>query len=142
MSMTPFSELPFTVIDGKGTSDTWTESPLSDVEKYSDIFDRIIGIKDDILTLAENGIVLQSDSIHFAFMDDGSMRLFFFDLQGMKIDLKRDNLCESYARLIVNSKLDNLFSFEQNRRFSEQGYDLFARKELASRLIASCKGEK
>ncbi len=138
MSMTPFSELPFTVIDGKGASDALDKSPLSDTEKVSDIFDRISGIKDDISMLAKNGIVLQSDSMHFAHMDDGSLRLFFFDLQDMKIDRERDNLYESYARMII-SKLDNLFSLEQHRKFSEQGYDLFARRELVDRLAASCR---
>ena len=64
------------------------------------------------------------------------MRLFFFDLDGMVIDSDgREELEEFYSRLVVN-KLDNIFDYEQLRRFERQGYNLEARQELATQLVS------
>lgn len=135
LSMTPFPELPFEVFDGKDGTKTWKVGPLSDVEHFSDVFKKIAPIQSDIAALSNAGIVLKSDSISFAVMSDGTIRLFLYDLQGMRATLEADSLQEAYARLVVN-KLDNLFDFEQSRRFSSQGYDFSAREELASKLTS------
>lgn len=135
--MTPFSDLPFEVFDGKDGSRTWEQGPLSDIEHFSRISERMLAIKEDISRLAGAGVVLNSDSISFACMPDGTMRLFLYDLQGMSVTDQADELSElpmRYAQL-VTSKLDNVFDFRQSQRFAAQGYDLNARQRLATTLI-------
>lgn len=136
--MTPFSDLPFEVFDGKDGSKTWEKGPLSDIDHFSNIIERISTISDDINILSSAGILLNSDSISFANMPDGTMRLFLYDLQGMSVTNQAnelDRLSTGYAWLITN-KLDNIFDFKQSQRFAAQGYDLEARQQLAATLIS------
>ena len=136
--MTPFSDLPFEIFDGKDGSKTWEKGPLSDIDHFSEIIERISTVKGDISILVGAGILLNSDSISFASMPDGTMRLFLYDLQGMSVTNQADELDKlntGYAQLIVN-KLDNIFDFKQSQRFAAQGYDLAARRQLASALIS------
>ena len=136
--MTPFSDLPFEIFDGKDGSKTWEKGPLSDIDHFSEIIERISTVKGDISILVGAGILLNSDSISFASMPDGTMRLFLYDLQGMSVTNQADELDKlntGYAQLIVN-KLDNIFDFKQSQRFAAQGYDLATRQQLASALIS------
>ena len=138
LSMTPFSDLPFEVFDGKDGSKTWEKGPLSDIDHFSGVIERISPIKGDISILSSAGVLLNSDSISFANMPDGTMRLFLYDLQGMSITNKVDELGRlptGYAQLIIN-KLDNVFDFKQSQRFAAQGYDLEARQQLAAALVS------
>lgn len=43
--MTPFSDLPFEVFDGKDGSRTWERGPLSDIEHFSRISERMLAIR-------------------------------------------------------------------------------------------------
>jgi hypothetical protein len=135
LAMTPFSEFPFEVYDGKDGGRTWHQGPLSHVKNYQDLLPAISGVSKDIKKLAELGVVLQRDSISFAFMPDGEMRLFLFDLDGMSIADTPEGLEERYARAVV-FKLDNIVDFEQGRRFDQQGYDFMEHQRLADALIS------
>ena len=136
LAMEPFSELPYQVFDGKDANKTWASGPLSHLDNYSELQIAVKSVSSDIKKLAELGVILKSDSISFAFLPDGTMRLFFFDLDGMVIDSDgREELEEFYSRLVV-SKLDNIFDYEQYRRFERQGYNLEARQELATQLVS------
>lgn len=135
MAMTPFSELPFKVFDSKDGTATWERGALSDVEYFGDLMPYIKPIARDIAILSDAGIILKSDSISFAQLPSGELRLFLYDLQGMGyVDQKDDGFPARYTRLVV-SKLDNIFDFEQSKRFSAQGYDFRARDELARQLL-------
>lgn len=136
--MTPFSDLPFDIFDGKDGSRTWVQGPLSNIDHFSKISERMSGIKDDIAKLASAGVLLNSDSISFACMPDGTMRLFLYDLQGMSVANQADELGRLptvYAQLIIG-KLDNVFDFKQSQRFTSQGYNLEARQQLAAKLVS------
>lgn len=136
--MTPFSDLPFDIFDGKDGSRTWEQGPLSDIDHFSKISERMSGIKDDIAKLAGAGVLLNSDSISFACMPDDTMRLFLYDLQGMSVTNQADELGRLptvYAQLIIG-KLDNVFDFKQSQRFASQGYNLEARQQLAAKLVS------
>lgn len=137
LSMTPFSDLPFRVFDSKDGTQTYTHGPLSHIEHFSDISSYITGFGADIATLTQSGIVLSRDSISFAALPDGSMRLFFYDLQDMTINnsTNKDNLRAGYSGIIV-STLDNIFDYQQLRRFEEQGYDFRERMDLSQKLQA------
>lgn len=138
LSMTPFSDLPFEVFDGKDGSKTWEKGPLSDIDHFSGIAERISSVKSDISILSNAGVLLNSDSLSFANMPDGTMRLFLYDLQGMLVTNhidKLNGLSTRYAQLIIN-KLDNVFDFEQSQRFVAQGYNLEARRQLAGALVS------
>lgn len=136
LAMMPFSEFPFEVYDGKDGGKTWKHGPLSHIENYQDLLPAISGVSKDIKKLAELGVVLRGDSISFAFMPDGEMRLFLFDLDGMLItDNDAEGLEERYARSVV-FKLDNIVDFEQGRRFDRQGYDFMEHQKLADALIS------
>ena len=113
LSMTPFSDLPFRVFDSKDGTQTYTHGPLSHIEHFSDISSYITGFGADIATLTQSGIILSRDSISFAALPDGSMRLFFYDLQDMTINnsTNKDNLRAGYSGLIV-SMLDNIFDYQ------------------------------
>ncbi len=134
LTMTPFSELPFEIYDGKDGGKTWERGPLSHIENYRDLLPAILGVSKDIKKLVELGVVLRSDSISFAFMPDGEMRLFLFDLDGMSITDTTEGLEEAYAQAVVN-KLDNVIDFKQGQRFRQQGYDFSERQKLADMLI-------
>lgn len=133
--MTPFSNLPFRVFDSKDGTQTYTHGPLSHIEHFSDISSYITGFGADIATLTQSGIVLSRDSISFAALPDGSMRLFFYDLQDMIINnsTNKDNLRAGYSGLIV-SMLDNIFDYQQLIRLGEQGYDFYERMNLSQKL--------
>ncbi len=133
--MTPFSELPFEIYDGKDGGKTWEHGPLSHIENYMDLRPAISGVSKDIKRLAELGIALKNDSISFAFMPGGEMRLFLFDLAGMSTTDTPEGLERAYAQAVVN-KVDNIIDFEQGRRFGQQGYDLREHQKLASVLIS------
>lgn len=137
LSMTPFSDLPFRVFDGKDGTQTYTHGPLSHIEHFSDISSYITSFGADIATLTQSGIVLSRDSISFAALSDGSMRLFFYDLQDMTINnsTNKDNLRAGYSGLIV-SMLDNIFDYQQLMRFEKQGYDFRERMNLSQKLQA------
>ena len=137
LSMTPFSDLPFRVFDSKDGTQTYTHGPLSHIEHFSDISSYITGFGTDIATLTQSGIILSRDSISFAALPDGSMRLFFYDLQDMTINnsTNKDNLRAGYSGLIV-SMLDNIFDYQQLMRFEEQGYDFRERMDLSQKLQA------
>lgn len=138
LSMTPFSDLPFRVFDSKDGTQTYTHGPLSHIEHFSDISSCITGFGADIATLTQSGIILSRDSISFAALPDGSMRLFFYDLQDMTINddsVNKDDLREDYSKLVVYM-LDNIFDYQQLRRFEEQGYDFRERMNLSQRLQA------
>ena len=137
LSMTPFSDLPFRVFDSKDGTQTYTHGPLSHIEHFSDISSYITGFSTDIATLTQSGIILSRDSISFAALPDGSIRLFFYDLQDMTINnsTNKDNLRAGYSRLIV-SMLDNIFDYQQLMRFEEQGYDFRERMNLSQKLQA------
>lgn len=138
LSMTPFSDLPFEVFDGKDGSKTWEKGPLSDIDHFSGIAERMSSIKGDVSILSSAGVLLNSDSISFANMPDGTMRLFLYDLQGMSVSSqidKLDGLSTRYAQLIIN-KLDNVFDFKQSQRFAAQGYDLEAKQQLVAVLVS------
>lgn len=47
----------------------------------------------------------------------------------------KDNLQAGYSGLIV-SMLDNIFDYQQLRRFEEQGYDFHERMNLSQKLQA------
>lgn len=134
IAMTPFSELPFEVYDSKNGNRTYLRGPLSNINHFSEIYPEIAPIGGDIQKLVEAGILLKSDSISFARMPEGHMRLFLYDLQGMDHTDDTDGLGLAYADLVV-SKLDNVFDREQLMRFSSQGYDFEKRRELARKLI-------
>lgn len=139
--MTPFSDLPFGVFDGKDGTQTHTHGPLSHIEHFSDISSYITGFGADIATLTQSGIILSRDSISFAALPDGSMRLFFYDLQNTTINdgsVNKDNLREGYSKLVV-FMLDNIFDYQQLMRFEEQGYDFHERMNLSQRLQAIAK---
>lgn len=141
LSMTPFSDLPFKVFDSKDGTQTYTHGPLSHIEHFSDIPSYITGFGADIATLTQSGIVLSRDSISFAALPDGSMRLFFYDLQNMTINddsVNKDDLREDYSKLVV-SMLDNIFDYQQLMRFEEQGYDFRERMNLSQKLQAIAK---
>ena len=136
LSMTPFSDLPFRVFDGKDGTQTHTHGPLSHIEHFSDISSYITGFGADIATLTQSGIILSRDSISFAALPDGSMRLFFYDLQNMTINddfVNEDDLRGDYSKLVVYM-LDNIFDYQQLRRFEEQGYDFRERMNLSQKL--------
>lgn len=137
LSMTPFSDFPFKVFDSKDGTQTYTHGPLSHIEHFSDISSYITGFGADIATLTQSGIILSRDSISFAALPDGSMRLFFYDLQDMTINnsTNKDNLRAGYSGLIV-SMLDNIFDYQQLMRFEEQGYDFRERMNLSRKLQA------
>lgn len=135
LAMEPFSELPYQVYDGKDANKTWVDGPLSRLDNYEELRSTIAGVALDIKILAELGVSLKSDSISFAFLPDGTMRLFLFDLDGMVIESdKQEEHEQFYSRLIV-SKLDNIFDYEQHQRFERQGYDFEARQKLATQLV-------
>lgn len=135
LAMTLFSELPFEVYDGKDGGKTWERGPLSHIENYRDLLPAISGVSKDIKKLAELGVVLKGDSISFAFMPDGRMRLFLFDLEGMSMTDTPEDLEKAYARAVVN-KLDNVIDFEQGQRFNQQDYDFNQHQKLADALIS------
>ncbi|HSH55472.1 MAG TPA: hypothetical protein VK983_01440 [Candidatus Limnocylindrales bacterium] len=85
--MTPFSELPFEVYDGKNGSKTWESGPLSHIENYRDLLPAISGVSQDIQKLAMLGAKLTGDSISFAVMPNKDLRLFLFDLEGMQMGM-------------------------------------------------------
>lgn len=138
LAMTPFPELPFEIFDGKDGSKTWESGPLSGIDHFSQVIEKISPIKNDIAVLASAGVLLNFDSVSFASMPDGTMRLFLYDLQGMSITNQADEsgrLSAAYAQLVIN-KLDNIFDFEQSRRFAKQGYDFSARQQLVAALMS------
>lgn len=135
LAMMPFSEFPFEVYDGKDGGRTWEHGPLSHIEDYRELLPAISGVSKDIKKLAELGVVLRGDSISFAFMPDGEMRLFLFDLDGMAITDTPEGLEERYARAVV-FKLDNVIDAKQGRRFDQQGYDFEEHQKLADALIS------
>lgn len=66
------------------------------------------------------------------------MRLFFYDLQNMTINddsVNKDDLREDYSKLVIYM-LDNIFDYQQLRRFEEQGYDFRERMNLSQKLQA------
>lgn len=136
LAMEPFSELAYQVFDGKNANQTWVNGPLSHLTNYKELLPAIAVTSLDIKKLAELGVSLKSDSISFAFMPDGTMRLFLFDLDGMVIlNGKEEELKDFYSRLTVNM-LDNIFDYKQHRRFERQGYDFEARQKLATQLVS------
>lgn len=132
LGMTPFPDLPFTVFSGKDGGQTYTSGPLSDIEHFSDVIPHTDGIINDVATLARSGVMLYRDSISFAASPNESLRLFFYDLQGMSFDntTPANELAERYASMIA-FMLDNIFDFEQLQRFEKQGYDCCERNRLA-----------
>jgi hypothetical protein len=133
LAMAPFSTLPFDVYDGKDTSRTRSEGPLSHIENYKNLRPVISGISKDIKKLAELRVMLEPDSISFAVMPDGEMRLFLFDFERMLMKNDSEGLEKWHAWIVVN-KLNNLFDFEQGKQFERQGYNP---QKLADDLIAN-----
>jgi len=131
--MESFSTLSFDVYDGKDDPGALIEGPFSHVDNYKGLLPVMSEVSKDIKKLAELRVILEPDSISFAFMPDGEMRLFLFDFERMLTKNDSEGLEEWYAWIVVN-KLDNLFGFEQGRQFEMQGYDP---QKLAEDLITN-----
>ncbi len=130
----PFSQLPFKVFDGKDGSSTWDNGPLDFVESPEGILKSLGAVARDVRTLVESGIILNRDSLSFG-IDGQKVRLFLFDLDGMRIDGSYDKkeLANLYAGTIVG-KLDNLFSFNKSRALEQNGYDYEQKCKVAEEL--------
>lgn len=130
----PFSQLPFKVFDGKDGSSTWDNGPLDFIESPKGILKSLELVAQDIRTLVKSGILLNHDSLSFG-IDGQEVRLYLFDLDGMKIDDSYDKkeLANLYAGTIVG-KLDNLFSFNKSRALEQNGYDYEQKCKVAEEL--------
>lgn len=130
----PFSQLPFKVFDGKDGSSTWNNGPLDFIESPEEIPISLSSVIKDIRTLVKTGILLNRDSLSFG-INGQEIRLYLFDLDGMKIDDSYDKkkLANLYAGTIVG-KLDNLFSFNKSRALEQNGYDYEQKCKVAEEL--------
>jgi hypothetical protein len=133
----PFSQLPFKVFDGKNGSSTWDNGPLDFIESPEEIPISLGSVIKDIRTLVKTGILLNRDSISFG-ISGREIRLYLFDLDGMKIDDSYDKkeLANLYAGTIVG-KLDNVFSFSKSRALEQNGYDYEQKCKVAEELANS-----